>query len=311
MTRWSYELPSLTALRVFETSARHLSFTRAGMELNVTPGAVSRQIKAIEDELGIPLFVRLGGGVALTCAGEDLYSAVATSFSNMSAAVRTIKRGGGSNTVTVACSDAFGTLWLLPRMVEFWAKYPDIVIDHLISDEARDYRRTEIDLRIRYGSGIWPDETAEFMFDDTLYPVCGPKFALDHAATSPNQLSELPLLHVDWVNPKWIDWPDVFRMFRIPYGTGEGRRFSRFSAAVAAACANMGVALASHRLVQSLIAEGKLVRFTSLEIPASGSYYLTLSNLKPASLASDTFAGWLRQQCPVAAASGGPSYPPV
>lgn len=259
----------------------------------------------------MPLFVRLGAGVALTSAGDDLYSAVATSFSNMSAAVRAIKRGDGAKNVTIACSDAFASLWLLPRMPDFWTRFPEIAVDHLISDEARDYRRSQIDLRIRYGNGIWPDETAEFMFDETIYPVCGAEFARMHDGVSVDQLSELPLLHVDWVDPKWIDWPDIFRMAKIPHSPADGRRFSKFSATLVAAQANQGVALAWHRLVEPLIAEGKLVRLTDLEIPAPGSYYLTRNNHKAPSIGADTLAEWLRGQFPAAADSGGPSFPPV
>jgi DNA-binding transcriptional LysR family regulator len=139
MVRRYYDLPSLTALAVFEASARHLSFKQAAAELNVTPGAISRQIKAIEDELGVPLFVRLGTGVTLTTAGEDLYGVLASGFSRAADIVRTIKRGDRSKNVTLACTDAFATMWLIPRMPDFWTRYSDIAVDHLISDDPRAY----------------------------------------------------------------------------------------------------------------------------------------------------------------------------
>src|SRR5215475_12139870 len=126
MVRRYYDLPSLTALAVFEASARHLSFKLAAAELNVTPGAVSRQIKAIEDELGVPLFARLSTGVALTSAGEDLYRVLSNSFSRAADVVRTVKRGDRSKNVTLACTDAFATMWLIPRMPDFWSRYDEI-----------------------------------------------------------------------------------------------------------------------------------------------------------------------------------------
>src|SRR5262245_60676728 len=260
MVRRYYDLPSLTALAVFEASARHLSFKQAAAELNVTPGAVSRQVKAIEDELGVPLFVRLGTGVALTSAGEDLYGVLANSFSRAAAIVRTIKSGDRSKNVTLACTDAFATMWLISRMPDFWAKHADIAVDHLISDDPRAYRRAEVELRVRYGFGSWPDENAELLLDETIYPVCGPEFAKAHRDTTAESLPELPLLHVDWVDPDWTDWDELFHRIGVAHRPVRGRRFGKFFVALQAAQADQGIALGWHRLVKSQIDEGKLVR---------------------------------------------------
>jgi DNA-binding transcriptional LysR family regulator len=295
VVRRYYDLPSLTALAVFEASARHLSFKLAAAELNVTPGAVSKQIKAIEDELGVPLFVRLGAGVALTNAGEDLYGVLASSFSRASEAVRTIKRGDRSRNVTMACTDAFATLWLIPRMADFWERFPDVTVDHLISDNTREYRRAEVELRIRYGLGAWADETAELMFDDTIYPVCGPEFAAKHRDTTAETLPDLPLLHVDWVDPEWADWDEVLRRARIPHGPNKGRRFGKFSVALQAAQADQGIAVGWHRLVRHMLRDGKLVRLTDLEMPAPGGYYLTWNDKRTLSPAAETLRTWLRE----------------
>jgi LysR family glycine cleavage system transcriptional activator len=243
MVRRYYDLPSLTALAVFEASARHLSFKLAAAELNVTPGAVSKQIKAIEDELGVPLFARRGAGVSLTSAGEDLYGVISNSFSRAAEVVRTIKRGDRSRNVTMACTDAFATMWLIPRMPDFWERFPAITVDHLISDNPRDYRRAEVELRVRYGLGAWADETAELLFDDKIYPVCGPGFAAKHRDATAEALPDLPLLHVDWVDPEWADWDEVLRRANIPHGPNKGRRFSKFSVALQAAQADQGVAI--------------------------------------------------------------------
>ena len=201
MVRRYYDLPP-DSLAVFEASARHLSFKLAAGELNVTPGAVSRQVKAVEDELGVQLFVRLGSGVVLTSAGEDLYSVLASGFSRAAEIVRTVKRGDRSKNVTLACSDAFATMWLIPRMPDFWTRYSEISVDHLISDNPRDYRRAEVELRIRYGFGSWPDENAELLFSKPLSglrrEVCQSASGRDVAS-----LPDLPLLHVDWVGPNW------------------------------------------------------------------------------------------------------------
>jgi len=295
MVRRYYDLPSLTALAVFEASARHLSFKLAARELNVTPGAVSRQIKAIEDELGVLLFARLGAGVALTSAGEDLYGVLSSSFSRVAEVVRTIKRGDRLKNVTIACTDAFATMWLIPRMRGFWERYPDITVDHLISDNPQDFRRAEVELRIRYGFGSWADETAELLFSETIYPVCGRGFAAKHRDATTETLPDLPLLHVDWVDPEWADWDEVLRRSNIPHGPIKGRRYGKFSVALQAAQADQGVAVGWHRLVRSLVAKGRLARLTDLELPAPGGYYLTWNDKRVLSPAAEILRNWLRE----------------
>src|SRR5262249_35237123 len=155
------------------------------------------------DKLGMPLFTRLRTRDALASAGADLYSVLSSSFSRASEGVRTIKRGDRSKNVTIACTDAFANSWLIPRMPDFWVRFPDPTVEHLISDNPRDYRRAEVELRIRYGPGAWGDETAELLFDETIYPVCSPAFAAKHRDATAETLPELPLLHVDWVDPDW------------------------------------------------------------------------------------------------------------
>jgi DNA-binding transcriptional LysR family regulator len=296
MVRRYYDLPSLTALAIFEAAARHLSFKRAAAELNVTTGAVSKQIKAIEDELGVPLVVRGSTtGVSLTPAGEDLYGVLSSSFSRAAEIVRTIKRGDPAKNVTLACTDAFATMWLIPRMADFWARFPDVTVDHLISDNPRDYRRAEVELRVRYGLGAWADETAELLFDDTIYPVCGVGFATRHREATAEALPELALLHVDWADQEWPDWDEVFRRAQIPHGPNKGRRFSKFAVALQAAQADQGIAVGWHRLVRHLLRDGKLVRLTDLEIPAPGGYYLTWNERRPLSPAAESLRAWLRE----------------
>ncbi|WP_374650794.1 LysR substrate-binding domain-containing protein [Dongia sp.] len=295
MVRRYYELPSLTALAVFEASARHSSFKAAAAELNVTPGAVSKQIKVIEEELGIPLFVRMGAGVSLTSAGEDLYGVLSNSFSRVAEVVRSIKRSDRSRNVTIACSDAFATMWLIPRMGDFWVRFPEMTVDHLISDNPREYRRAEVELRVRYGLGAWADETAELLFEETIYPVCGPGFANKYRSAAAESLPDLPLLHVDWVDPDWSDWDEVLRRANIPHGPIKGRRFGKFSVALQCAQADQGVAVGWHRLVRQLLRDGKLVRLTDLEMPAPGGYYLTWNSKRSLSPAAVILRDWLRE----------------
>jgi DNA-binding transcriptional LysR family regulator len=294
LVRRFYGLPSLTALATFEASARHGNFTLAANELNVTTGAVSRQIKTLEQEIGVPLFVRTGKGVMLTAPAEDLYRALASGFSRAAEVVNAMKQGNSSRNVTIACSDVFGTMWLIPRMPDFWERFADITVDHLIADNVRNVRRSEVELRIRYGSGKWIDETAEFLFDDCLYPVCGPGFAEKHAGASPSDLADLPLLNVEWVEPDWTGWEEVLSRGGVKHRSFSGRRFGKFSVALQAAMADQGLVVGWHRLVGPLVKKGDLVRFTDLVVPAPGAYYLTWNSTRDLPRAAVLLRDWIR-----------------
>ena len=193
-----YRLPSLTSLVAFEAAARHRSLKRGAEELNVTPGAISRQVKLLEDELGVSLFLRAQTGLVLTAEGEELYAVLSHIFSRAAETVETIR--SGTQRVTLACTNAFATRWLMPRMGDFWRRYPEITVDHLITDDARNFRRTEVDLRIRYGSGAWPDEASTLLLDETIYPISSPAYASEHLGATAADIPELSLLHVDWVD---------------------------------------------------------------------------------------------------------------
>jgi len=293
VVRRFYDLPSLTALAIFEASARHRSFKLAAGELNVTPSAVSRQIRALECEFDVPLFSRQPNGVELTPEGQDLYEVLSSGFARASAVVHRIKMRDRVQNVTIACTNAVATMWLMPRMCEFWRENPDLQIDHLISDNMRDYRRADIDLRIRYGGGVWPDETAEPLLREWIYPVASPAFARARAKARAADIPSLPLLHVDWLEPDWTGWDEFLKRAAIAHGWLGGRRFSSLAVTFQAAQDDQGVALGWHQLVRPLIVERRLVRFTELVQPAPGGYYLTWNDHRELSKAATTLKHWL------------------
>jgi DNA-binding transcriptional LysR family regulator len=288
-----YRLPSLTSLTAFEAAARHRSLQRAASELNVTPGAISRQVKSLEDELGVPLFVRAPTGLVLTAEAEELYAVLSHVFSRAAEAVATIRSGNRAQRVTLACTDAFATRWLMPRMGDFWRRFPEITVDHLISNDARDFRRAEVDLRVRFGLGAWPDETSTLLLDETIYPISGPGYAREHADAVAADIPELSLLHVDWVDSEWTGWDELLRRASIPHGPLPGRRFSSFNITLQACIEEQGLAVGWDRLVRHAIEAGRIVPFTDLKLPSQRSYYLTWNANRPLSAPTRVFQGWL------------------
>lgn len=270
-----------------------MSFKLAAAELNVTRGAISRQIKALEEEAGTALFSRETDGIVLTTEGEELYSVLARGFSEASEAMHRIRTGNKSASVTLASSNAFATFWLMPRMGAFWRTFPDVKVDHLISDNAQEFRNAKIDLRIRYGFGAWPDEHTELLFHEKVFPVCGPGYdgALDEEARA--DIGAVELLHVDGVDPEWTNWDEFLRRAGVQHGPLLGRRFNNFTVLMQAAQDDQGVALGWQRLLAPLIEQKKLKRFGELEIEAPGSYYVTWNRSHNLSDAAVTLKDWL------------------
>ncbi|MEQ8665900.1 MAG: LysR substrate-binding domain-containing protein [Rhodospirillales bacterium] len=301
MVRRYYNLPSLTMLAAFESCARHMSIKLASSELNVTPGAVSRQIRGLEDEAGTPLFHRDKEGMHLTPEGEELYAVLARGFSQASEAFDRIRTGRAQSSVTLACSTAFGSLWLMPRIGAFWRAHPEIAINHMISDVANDYRRAEIDLRIRYGAGAWPDEMATRLFGDRIFPVCGPGYFKAHSRTPGERIAELDLLHVAGVDPEWTNWEEFLRRAGITHGPIVGRRFNNFSVLMQAAMDDQGVALGWEHLVAPMLLDRRLKKLTKLGIDAPGAYYLTWNQNRALSPAAETLKDWLIETAAAAA----------
>lgn len=296
MVRRFFDLPSLTGLQAFEAAARLSSLKAATAELNVTSGAISRQIKALEGELGVPLFIRTGRGVRLTPAGTELYNTVAAGFSRIAAVARDIRRGDQSRNVTIATTDTTGTMWLMPRMPVFWQRHPEITIDHQLAENNRDFRPEEVQLRIRHGMGGWINDVAEPLFDDWLYPVCSPAFAARHAGATVADLPDLPLLDIDWVAPDWVTWEQALLQGGLRGRSFHARRLGKFSLAMQAAAADQGVAIGWHRMISPMLERGALVRLTDLAFPAPGTYFLTWNKGHQLSPAAALLRSWIHEQ---------------
>ena len=191
-------LPPLNSLRAFEAAARHLSFTKAAGELNVTPAAISHQIKALEEFLGVVLFRRLTRALRLTDAGQAAFPKVREGFDKLAEAVEILRAEEESKVLTVSVSPSFGAKWLVPRLDRFRAAHPDLEIRIDATDRLADFQGDNVDVALRYGMGNYPGLLVDKLFGAEMVPVCSPDL-LDgpQPLQRPQDLAHHTLLHLD------------------------------------------------------------------------------------------------------------------
>ncbi|MGQ0677880.1 MAG: transcriptional regulator GcvA [Rhodospirillales bacterium] len=264
-------LPPLNALRAFEASARHLSFTRAAAELNVTQAAVSHQIKALEARLGIPLFKRLNRALLLTDAGQAYVPAVREAFEGIMRATDQLLRRDRGGVLTVSVLPSFAAKWLVPRLGRFREAHPEIDVRISTDHHITDFAREDVDMAVRYGQGDYPGlHTVRLMTED-VFPVCSPALLKGrHPLLQPGDLRHHTLLHDDFR----VDW----RIWLLAAGVKDmdpdrGPAFTDSSMVVQAAVEGQGVALARSVLAASDLAAGRLVRPFDVSMPARWAYY--------------------------------------
>ncbi|MEQ8319768.1 MAG: transcriptional regulator GcvA [Rhodospirillales bacterium] len=287
-------LPSLNALRAFEAAARHLSFTRAADELNVTQAAVSHQVKALEDQIGIMLFQRRNRQLILTDAGQTLLPDLIDAFDAMDSAVARVKRRDQAGILTVATMDSLAATWLMPRLGRFRDENPDIDIRLATSDVAADYARDGIDIGIRYGRGNWPGLIAEELLREDIFPVCSPELIRRAPGLNkPADLRHFPLIHDD-MTEDWNMWLNAAGLRDIDPTRGTG--YTHSNLVIQAAINGEGVALGRGLLVADPIEAGKLVAPFDLALSAEYRYYVASTDANYDRPKVRVFREWLMRE---------------
>src|SRR5271165_1062537 len=198
-------LPSLNGLRAFEAAARHLSFTLAAAELNVTQTAISHQIKRLEEELGLRLFIRKNRALALTPKAKDYLPGVRAAFNDLRLATDRVLRKDDDNVLTISTLASLAAKWLLPRLSTFQEAHPGIDVRITTSANLVDFQRDNVDAGIRYGRGQWPGVRADWLMADELFPVCSPALVNGNKPLQcPQDLKDHVLLHTSNTNSD--DW---------------------------------------------------------------------------------------------------------
>lgn len=277
---------SLNTLRAFEAAARHLSFTRAGLELSVTQAAVSHQVKALEERLGVPLFRRTTRGLVLTDEGQALAPAVSESFERLAHVLGQFDRGRLKEVLTVSVVGAFAVGWLMARLPDFQALHPFIDLRLLTNNNRVDLVGESLDYAIRFGDGAWHGVEAERVMPAPFSPLCAPQTA--ERLRQPADLASLPLYRS--YRPQ--DWPAWLEAAGVPGITARGFVFDSSWVMVQAAMQGDGVALAPPAMFRPELADGRLAQPFTLEVDV-GAYFLTRLKSRPPTTAMTAFRDWL------------------
>jgi LysR family transcriptional regulator, glycine cleavage system transcriptional activator len=304
----SDRLPPLNALRAFEAAARHRSFKRAAEELFVTPAAISQQVKALEEYLGVELFRRLTRAIELTPAAEAMLPKLREGFDSFAAGLAQARRAEERGRIAVAAPPNFVARWLMPRLRSFTSSYPQYdlriigtlrAIDNPDRDAPIDPGRAdaEVQLSVRYGMGDYPGSVVDLLFRPSYVPVCSPKLlGRGPALRKPADLRNHTLIHDDSSpgdeeRPGWEEWLAIAGAKGVD--ASRGPRFSNASLVHEAAIDGVGVALALRPLVDSDIEEGRLVVPIERPVPTPFAYYLVTPEALLAHPAASTFRRWL------------------
>lgn len=256
------------ALRAFEAAARHQNFTRAALELHVSQTALSHQIRALEDRLGVRLFHRLPRGVALTDEAAALYPVLNEAFDRIAAAVNRASATAVREVVHLAVVGTFATGWLLPRLPAFEAAHPDIELRLQTHNNRIDLASEGVDAAIRFGDGDWQGLACAPVADTLFAPVCAP--ALVHRLRTPRDLAALPLLR----SYRSDEWPRWLQAAGVPDIQARGAVFDSSLALAGAAATGAGVALLPLALFERELREGRLLRPFPTGV-ALGRYWFT------------------------------------
>jgi len=292
MVKHHYGLPSLKMIGTFEAAGRLKSFKDAADELHVTPGAVSHQIRSLEQELDMKLFLRESRAVNLTPEGKDLFEVVSSSLNEIGQTVKKLRELNETQHISIGSTTAVLSMWLSQKIAQFWREYGHIQINQEVRD--RPFRRPlSLDMIVEYSTNP-PEETSNILFEDTLLPLCSPEFEGKNISRL-EQLSKSYLIHLDAKDTNWTSWANWFETLDYNGEISVRHRLNNYAIALQLAQDGMGVVLGWRHLVKPLIESGSLIPLTKYEIAAPGKFYLVQSKGNQKKY-SKIFSEWLLLQ---------------
>ena len=296
MRNQRYDVPPLDPLLAFEAAARNLSFTKAAAELFLTQSAVSRQIQQLEEHLKVKLFDRRSRALLLTEAGQLFYRATQDALETMQEGARRVRGSATKNTVVVATTPGFATLWLIPHLAGFTHTHPHVDVRISATNEMiDDLEHAGVDLAVRYV----PERSVaggRLLFGETVFPVCSPALASDPAnpLVTPSDLQHHVLLYLELPRAAWLDWELWFHALGLNDFEPAGKlHFSHYDQLIQAAVDGHGVALGRIPLLSRLLRDGKLVAPFKNKVASSRAYYVLESPAAKRKPQVRAFADWL------------------
>jgi LysR family glycine cleavage system transcriptional activator len=293
-------LPPLKALQAFESAGRHLSFTLAAQELNVTPGAISQQIRQLEEFLEVKLFKRLNRAIVLTEQGQLLLPSIGLGFEQFREGVNLLRQRAGGGPLTITSAPSFVSKWLIPRLSRFKALHRDIDVRIDTSDRLVDFAREDIDVGIRFGDGQYPELETIFLFSFDLIPVCSPELLQQgRQLKTVSDLKNFTLLHsnYDELDPGWPDWAMWLKVVDAEdVDASHGIYFNQSDQLFQAAIDGQGVALLANVMADPEVAKGRLVQPFSARLPVKLNYHLVTSPYKARLAKVRAFREWILEE---------------
>lgn len=269
----------MQTLRAFESAARLSSFTRAANELAVTQGAISRQVRHLEECLGSALFVRADRGVRLTPTGVRYHAEVREALQRLARATAEATANRHTGPITVGATSAVASLWLMPRLTGFQRSEPGVDIRVLASDRDRDRTADEVDLAIEYARRPLAGMGVRRLFDEEILPVCSPDYLRNRVG--PQSAGDLPresLLDLEDDHPDWMGWAEWFEVLGVAGGTRrQPVRINNYPALLQAAVAGQGIALGWRHLVDDFLEAGSLIPVMDTSVRGPGTFFITSS----------------------------------
>lgn len=286
-------LPSSQGLAALEALARLQSVTAAAEELNLTQSAVSRQLQALEAQLGVELFVRRAKRVSLTSAGQRYAEDVRRALDLLTNAALRLQTNPQGGTLNLAILPTFGMRWLLPRLPRFGRAHPDVTVNMNTRLGQFDFAETDMDAALSFGSGDWPMCHSLKLESEAVLPMAAPSFLRETPVAKPADLITLPLLHIQTRPDAWKDW---FGEYGVKTQGLAGTRYDQFSTILQAARHGLGVALLPEYLAREEEAEGRLEVVLGAPSPSRGAYYLVWPEAKHNTPALQAFCAWLKEE---------------
>lgn len=290
----SRTLPPLRALIAFEAAARCGSFTAAARELNVSQPAVSRQVRALEEALGVAVFAREHRRVVLTGAGKIYFDAVTSGFSRIVEGGREVSQAYQPNRLTIYANYGLATYWLMPRLSEYQAANPEVDIAVCTVESEQQLSDSEPEIAIRFGNGNWSDGEIGLLFKERSFPVCSPSY-LDgrEPIQSVADLLQHQLLRVQTDYKPWLDWVGFFRACGLTAGRLRGPTYNNYTLAIQAAIAGRGIAIGWDQILDDYLQRDWLVRPIEHVVATNRGYYIVANRKAGWSDATQDVLDWL------------------